>query len=153
MFRFAVTLLIVTLAFAISAWKVRPYLMANYPWLVTAHQRVAGFWLTAWTWLKVRWDIASAAVIAVAPIAWDSALDLIITVAQTVADSVPALAGLDLSNLTIGDTTKTYIQIGAVVLPVIRAAIVGRSAAALDRNVAKGEAAQVDPPAPAAGAQ
>jgi hypothetical protein len=125
-YRFLITLLIIVVIMSLYAWKVRPYLRTK-PGFSVLYMRADGFWAALWAWLKVRWDIASAAFIALLPILWNGILDLLIAVSLVLADVLPAVAGLDLSALVMPAWLKTSIQVGAALLPVLRGHMLKKS--------------------------
>lgn len=73
--------------------------------------------------IRKRWDWAVAAVIALAPVLWSVAIDVIVIGANLLANVVPAVAGVDLSALMLTDFHKALIQVSALALPPLRDAI------------------------------
>lgn len=118
--RAIITVLVLALIFALYAWQVRPMLRRRpefngfFDYADTRWQRIG-------IWIKLRWDVVAAGAVALFPILWNGALDAIVGVSILGADLLPAIAGIDLSELVMAPWLKTSIQIGAAVLPVIRA--------------------------------
>jgi hypothetical protein len=117
--RALLTVLFFGIALVLYAWKVRPYLH-NRPEFKGFYDDADTRWQRAWIWCRQRWDIVAAAIIALAPIIWNGALDAIIAASLLLADLLPALSGLDLSGLVMPAWLKTTIQVGGAIVPVIR---------------------------------
>lgn len=79
--------------------------------------------VTFWGTVKKRWDLTIAFVIAAAPVAWSAILDTVVIVANFLANVFPALSGVDLSVLMLSDQHKALIQLGALLMPILRDAI------------------------------
>lgn len=71
-------------------------------------------------WIKIRWDVALAGVLASLPSVWNGILDGIIYLSIHLADVLPAIAGADLSGLVIPEGWQIALRISAAVVPVIR---------------------------------
>ena len=115
----AILVLLFALTLILYAWKVRPYLAAR-PEFHNAFKRADTFWAGAWAWLKIRWDLTVAGIVAAAPTVWNGGLDLIVAV----SDIVPLLHGVDLSWLVVPGWVRGGAQLLAISLPVIRARII-----------------------------
>lgn len=125
--RLLITVALFAAGLSIYFWKVRPFLRhrPEFDWFYT---RADSFWAAVGTWLKVRWDIAVAAALAAFPILWNGALDGIVAISLFLGDALPALAGIDLSALVLAPWLKTTIQVGAALVPAVRAALLSKSA-------------------------
>ena len=115
---FTIAVLVVILAVAVHYWLMnrRNVLGDSFTDLADT------FWARIWAWLKMRWDLTVAAIIAAAPTVWSAGLDTVVIVANLMADVLPGVAGLDLSFLIMPDWLRAAIPIGAAVLPPMRAA-------------------------------
>lgn len=71
-------------------------------------------------WLKARWDMVAAMVIAALPSLWNGLLDLSIALSHVLADALPVMAGMDLSGLVLPDWLTTSIRVGAPLVPIFR---------------------------------
>lgn len=114
-----VTALILCLAYALHRWVgIRRSVMGD-----RFTDRADTFWGMVWAWARRKWDLAAAAVIALAPVIWSMGLDTVVIAANLLANWLPALSGVDLSKLMISDRVQTLIQIGAVTIPPLRDAV------------------------------
>lgn len=107
------------ISLAIYTWQVRPYLR-NRPEFKGFYDDADTRWQKLRAWVRQRWDIVAAAAVALLPIIWNGALDGVIAVSLLLADIIPAVAGLDLSEWVMPAWVKTSIQVGGAVIPVIR---------------------------------
>lgn len=111
--------LVLLLAYALHRWiGIRRDVMGE-----ALAARADGFWEWLWIKAKARWDVTVAAVIAIAPVAWSVGLDTIVIIANLMANIVPALSGIDLSNLMISPEVRTVIQLVGLAAPPLRDAI------------------------------
>lgn len=72
--------------------------------------------------LKAHWDIYSAAAISGLAASWDTILDIVVVVNNSLPDALQALQGVDLTPFELPGWIRTGIQIGSVLMPIIRAA-------------------------------
>lgn len=113
-------LLAALLALSLYFWKVRPYL-AQRPEFHKFYELADTRWRRIFAWLRIRWDLSAGAVIMALPSIWNGILDFIVFVSLTLADLLPALAGVDLSDWLLPNWLVTSIRVGGAVIPVIRA--------------------------------
>jgi hypothetical protein len=118
--RFVITGFCLTLVIVLYFWQVRP-ILAKRPEFYSFYHESEAFWQRKFEWMKVRWDLMVAAFMAMLPLLWNGLLDATIAISHLLADLLPAVAGLDLSELIMPAWLKTTIQIGAAVLPPLRA--------------------------------
>lgn len=116
--RLAITAVVLAVAVILYFWRVRP-ILAQYPRFHDAFERNDTRFAGVVCWLKERWDIATAFLIALTPILWNGSLDLIVAVSNI----LPMVSGVDLSGALMPAWLKTTIQILGALLPVIRAQI------------------------------
>lgn len=114
-----VTIVVLAIAFVMYAKLVRPQIKDTWAF--------KGFYGKVVPWLKARWDIVTAFIIAMAPIVWNGALDLIIAISLVTAELLPVINGIDLSAFVLPPWVKTSIQIGAAAVPAVRAALLSRA--------------------------
>lgn len=108
------------LALVLYRKYVRPRLLQNQEFLY--YREFAGTRIDRIRkWLVARWDLAASAIIMGLPSAWNGLLDLIIAISLFLADSLPALSGLDLSAFLLPTWVETTVRVGGALLPVIRA--------------------------------
>ncbi len=115
--RAIITVLFLALSLCIYFWKVRPFLKAR-PEFHDFYYLADTLWTRVWEWVKIRWGIVWAAVLAATPIVWNGGLDTIIAVSRMASDGT-----LDLSWLVMAPWLKTVIQLTSVTLPIIQAAV------------------------------
>lgn len=114
--QFIIAVLLLALTICLYFWQVQPRIV-NAP----------GFDASKWTpWLKARWDVAAAFVVAILPMLWNGGLDLIVWISLILDQLSPALHGVDLSGFIIPERWKAGMQIAAVLLPPVRAWIIKR---------------------------
>lgn len=95
--------------FGLYFWKIRP-LIRHQVEFISAE--------TWFIWLKSRWDVVTAVVVATIPVAWNGILDLIVLFSTA-----------DLSSVIIPTWLKTTIQIAAIAAPLIRLRVEANKAA------------------------
>lgn len=126
-YQVVLTLLVLGGAATIYFWKVRP-ILAQRPEFHDAFERNEKRLLATGAWLKERWDMTLAVIIAMAPIVWNGALDAIVAISLGLADILPALNGMDLSRLLLPDWFKAWLPVASTAIPAIRAAYLKRKA-------------------------
>lgn len=113
----SIAVLVIILSFALHQWLV--FRRAN---LTEFSELADTFWAKVWAWLKERWDVSIAAIIAAMPTLWSAGLDTFVILVNLLADIFPGMAGLDLSKLIIPDWLRASIPIGSILLPALRTA-------------------------------
>jgi len=111
--------IVTALALGFAIWSyfkwVRP--------LVENTWAFVGFYGKILPWLKARWDIVCAFVIAISPILWNLALDILVGLSLLLEHILPAVAGLDLSKFIVSEHVRLLIPIAATVVPALRRGI------------------------------
>lgn len=112
-------------ALSLYMWKVRPYL-AERPEFHEFYELADARWARLWAWIKIRWDMALAALLMASPSLWNGLLDLIIWLGMVLGDVLPVLATLDLSDMLLPKWFEIGIRIGAAFVPLARARYLGK---------------------------
>lgn len=76
---------------------------------------------TWWAWLKARWDLALAVVLAFVPAAYNTVLDIIVFVVNNI-DMLDNLRGqVDLTAVWLPGWLRWLFQISGLLVPIVRA--------------------------------
>jgi hypothetical protein len=110
--KFIVVFAALVVALCAYVFLVRPYLQKR-PEFHEFYNLADGFWQRVGTWIKIRWDMAVAAIAIVAP---------------EIPDLLTQLQAMDLASFSPSETWKTIAKVVGIALPFLRAFILKKFA-------------------------